>query len=133
MIFAQSGELLGKGKYYKGKGDKGSDKGLVRKGNEKGKPQQSYEKKKFDGYCNQCGKWGHRKSECWNRPVNEVAKPESEAGRSEVSTRTSATSSLSLPSAPVRAVRLEATREEEDKNMFIFAVKKRCTNFFAPS
>ena len=57
------------GKYKKGKDKKGKkgEKGKSKKGDGKGKNNQgeNEEKKKFNGYCNQCGKWGHRKQDCW--------------------------------------------------------------------
>ena len=28
----------------------------------------------FRGYCGHCGKWGHRKSECWSAPTESKGK-----------------------------------------------------------
>ena len=52
----------GKGKKGKGKGkgDKGKDKGSGKEG--KGdKPQSKY----FEGECSNCGRWGHKRQDCW--------------------------------------------------------------------
>ena len=62
----------------KGKGQKGKSKdkgGKDSKGTGKGKDKSSgkehgkNDKKRFDGNCNFCGKYGHKKTECWNRPA----------------------------------------------------------------
>ena len=51
----------GKGK--KGKG-KGKNKGDRKRYDGKGKGEQSVEQRHFDGYCNQCGEYGHKKPDC---------------------------------------------------------------------
>ena len=51
----------GKGK--KGKG-KGKSKGDRNKHDGKGKGEQSVKQRHFDGYCNQCGEYGHKKPDC---------------------------------------------------------------------
>ena len=51
----------GKGKNGKGKGKFKGDKN---KHNGKGKGKQSVRQRHFDGYCNQCGEYGHKKSDC---------------------------------------------------------------------
>ena len=69
------------GKDPKGKGKWGKDTGKKGKGKNKdgggGQPghqqqqhqqQQQYHAPRFQGYCNHCWKWGHKKSECRNRP-----------------------------------------------------------------
>ncbi len=48
-----------KGKQDKGKSNTKNDKGKNSKGKENSTSQ------KFNGLCNVCGKWGHKKSECW--------------------------------------------------------------------
>ena len=65
-------DYKGKGKGKKGKG-KTKNKGKSKKGDQKGKEgKYDKEKPKFDGYCNNCHKWGHRKSDCWNKEVAAV-------------------------------------------------------------
>ena len=51
----------GKGK--KGMG-KGKNKGDRPRPDGKGKGEQSVEQRYFDGYCNQCGEYGHKKPDC---------------------------------------------------------------------
>ena len=51
----------GKGK--KGKG-KGKNKGDRPRHDGKGKGEQSVKQRHFDGYCNQCGEYGHKKPDC---------------------------------------------------------------------
>ena len=53
----------------KGKG-KGKDKGKEQgKSKEKGKGKKQSEKQgeKFEGWCNNCGKWGHKYALAWKR------------------------------------------------------------------
>ena len=80
-----SGEAMDIGwvgtKGCKGKKGKESTKGNGKKG--KGSTKKGVEKKgaksdakRFDGNCNNCGKYGHKSKECWaakNKEVNEVA------------------------------------------------------------
>ena len=62
------------GKDPKGKGKSSKDTGKPKGG--KGKKDggggqqggQQQQAQRFQGYCNYCGKWGHKKSECRNRP-----------------------------------------------------------------
>eukprot|EP00971_Amphidinium_carterae_P044042 866611-Amphidinium_carterae.2 len=79
------GGLQDKGKYGKGKGkDKGKQKGKGKpwqpggksKGKEKGKQDKGGKSPpgtivgapgQFQGYCNACGAWGHRRAQCPNR------------------------------------------------------------------
>ena len=53
----------GKGKNGKGK-DKGKFTGDRNKHNDKGKGKQPVKQRHFDGYCNQCLQYGHKKSDC---------------------------------------------------------------------
>ena len=32
--------------------------------------------KRFDGYCEKCGKYGHNKEHCWNNEENKDKRPE---------------------------------------------------------
>ena len=60
----------GKGKGGKSKGSKDKEKG-----SSKGKDTEKEKVVRFDGYCEHCGKWGHRQKDCWSRhrkPVNSV-------------------------------------------------------------
>ena len=52
-----------------GKGEEGKGKGKKTKGDRnrhdgKGKGEQSVSQRYFDGYCNQCGEYGHKKPDC---------------------------------------------------------------------
>ena len=47
----------------KGKGI-GKNKGDRNKHDSKGKGEQSVKQRHFDGYCNQCGEYGHKKPDC---------------------------------------------------------------------
>ena len=51
----------GKGKKSKGKG---KNKGDRPRHDGKGKGEQSVKQRYFDGYCNQCGEYGHKKPNC---------------------------------------------------------------------
>ena len=51
------------GKRKKGKG-KGKNKGDRPRHDGKGKGEQSVKLRHFDGYCNQCGEYGHKKPDC---------------------------------------------------------------------
>ena len=57
----------GKGK--KGEG-KGKFKGDKNKRDVKGKGKRSVKKRHFDGYCNQCGGYGHKKPDCAGKGKN---------------------------------------------------------------
>jgi hypothetical protein len=60
----QKPQAGGKGKGSKGKGkEKGSGK-AQHKGATPGT--------RFEGYCNSCGKYGHKMKECWSKPVGEL-------------------------------------------------------------
>ena len=70
----------GKNKDTKGKGKSKKGKESTKKGGDK-KGAKS-DAKRFDGNCNNCGKYGHKSKECWaakNREVNEVAGPRAKA------------------------------------------------------
>ena len=87
----------GKGKKGKGKGKNKSDRP---RHDGKGIGEQSVKQRYFDGYCNQCGEYGHKKPDCAGKnklfngtcnkcgahghkrvdcPVKTVAHPESES------------------------------------------------------
>ena len=51
------------GKAKKGKG-KCKNKGDRLRHDGKGKGEQSVKQRYFDGYCNQCGEYGHKKPDC---------------------------------------------------------------------
>ena len=89
------GKSSGKGKnksynneQHYGNGYKGKDGG---KSKSKGKEY----KAPFAGYCDHCGKWGHKQSDCWmkqsGKPVNNVEKEASQAEQQPASSPTSST------------------------------------------
>ncbi len=58
--------------YFKGAGSKGKGKGKSKskgktksKGGKKGKSKSKTPSTPFAGYCDGCGKWGHKKNDCW--------------------------------------------------------------------
>ena len=74
------GKNKGKGKSGKDKGHKGVSKDSSKskgKGSKDGsgksseKGAQGRGKGAFQGYCNQCGKWGHRKADCYSKKGHE--------------------------------------------------------------
>ncbi len=71
---AVSAVLYGKGKFGKGneKGTKGKDKKGITKDSKNAKSKVPTEY--FDGECGYCGKWGHRKQDCWNKSYGEQGK-----------------------------------------------------------
>ena len=76
---------VGQAKGWKGKGGKGKHKGtpfpMKRKGQDKGKTKRKDTAvDRFDGLCNNCGKYGHRAKPCWNveRSVHEVSGKQTE-------------------------------------------------------
>ena len=78
------GGIDGKGKVKGKKGKKGGGKKGGGKGNKKGKEKGKEDAggkgpaqdgggwQKFQGYCNNCGTWGHKKTDCWKKPVAAV-------------------------------------------------------------
>ena len=58
----KDGKSKGKHKDQKGKGKDAKGGKSKKDGNQKGKPH------RFQGYCNHCWQWGHRKTECPSRP-----------------------------------------------------------------
>ena len=88
----------GKGKQQQSKGggkqNKGKDKQLQDKNQPKahegkghGKPEQSkHSSGKFQGYCGNCGKWGHPQGEWWGKSINNLADSTSASSSSRVDT-----------------------------------------------
>ena len=59
----------GKGKEKSGKGKKGGKKGKeIHSG--KGYGETTTERSRFDGECRNCGKYGHKASDCWYKQPN---------------------------------------------------------------
>ena len=56
------------GKWKKGKGQ-GKNKGDRPRHDGKGKGEQSVKQRYFDGYCNQCGEYGHKKPDCAGKNI----------------------------------------------------------------
>jgi hypothetical protein len=85
------GEYTGKGKGKDGKGKKGRNswygEGKSKDG-KKGKDGKGKGKKgvKFDGNCNHCGKYGHKKETCWSH-INDVEEATSEHNSSSSSVK----------------------------------------------
>ena len=91
----------GKGKQQQSKGggkqNKGKDKQLQDKNQPKahegkghGKPEQGkHSSGKFQGYCGNCGKWGHPQRECWGKSINNLADSTSASSSSRVDTHNS--------------------------------------------
>ena len=59
----------GKGKEKSGKGKKGGKKGKVIHSG-KGYGEMTTEQSRFDGECRNCGKYGHKASDCWYKQTN---------------------------------------------------------------
>ena len=88
----------GKGKQQQSKGggmqstgkdkqpqDKNQTKAQEGKGQEK--PEQGKQSSgKFQGYCGNCGKWGHPQRECWSKSINNLAESTSASSSSRVDT-----------------------------------------------
>ena len=71
------GGIYGNNNKGQGKYGKGKDKGKKGKKGKYGKAQQQHQPKgggaKFDGWCNSCGKYGHKAADCWGKQrVNEI-------------------------------------------------------------
>ena len=57
------------------------------KGEGQGKPEQGKQSSgKFQGYCGNCGKWGHPQRECWGKSINNLADSTSASSSSRVDT-----------------------------------------------
>ena len=79
----------GGGKHNKGKDKQLQDKNQPKAHEEKGhgKPEQSKQSSgKFQGYCGNCGKWGHPQRKCWGKSINILADSTSASSSSRVDT-----------------------------------------------
>ena len=61
----------GKGKEKSGKGKKGNKKGTETYSG-KGCGETTTEHPRFDGECRNCGKYGHKASDCWYKQTNKL-------------------------------------------------------------
>ena len=88
----------GKGKGKKGKG-KTKDKGKKGKGKTGHYSSSGIVNTNFQGHCNYCGKWGHKKSECRNRtkPMEEGAVDASSSAQAWAAGRPTAAGSPTTP------------------------------------
>ena len=102
---------IDKGKGKKGKG-KSKVKGKSKKGEHKGEKGKSKDddKKKFNGYCNNCHKWGHRKSDCWNKEVAAVDQQQQGAPQEQ------AQQQRPVAKAPGVAAIIDARSDPNDKD-----------------
>ena len=104
----------------KGKG-KGKDKGKEKcKSKEKGKGKKQSEKQgeNFEGWCNNCGKWGDKYANCWHGKEKQVHQVQSGAA-----TVSSSSSQASLSTNNVGAKEIELTE----------SVPRRCAVFLVGS
>ena len=79
----------GGGKQNKGKDKQSQDKNQTKahEGKGQGKPEQGKQSSgKFQGYCGNCGKWGHPQRECWGKSINNLADSTSASSSSRVDT-----------------------------------------------
>ena len=81
----------GGGKQNKGKDKQPQDKNQHKAHTEKGQnPAQGKQSSgNFQGYCGNCGKWGHPQRECWVKSINNLADSTSASSNSRVDTNNS--------------------------------------------
>ena len=111
----------GKGK---GKGkDKGKEKG---KSKEKGKGKKQSEKQgeMFDGWCNNCGKWGHKYANCWHGKEKQVHQVQS--GAATVSS-SSSQASVSTNDEGAKEIGLIESVQEDSEMGWLFMVADSMT------
>ena len=48
---------------------------------EKGEQRERQRQSKFEGYCNDCGKWRHQWEDGWSKPQNSPEKSKAENGK----------------------------------------------------
>ncbi len=72
----EGGQGHSKGKDGKGKTKDGKGKSKESKGKDK-----SQRKEPFQGYCGHCGKWGHKREDCWARQARPAGSLEKEPGQ----------------------------------------------------
>eukprot|EP00971_Amphidinium_carterae_P241184 4788299-Amphidinium_carterae.1 len=102
----------GKGKGKDKKGGKGKpaqpphqgNKGAGKKGEGKGKDKKEGKAAPFQGYCDYCGRWGHKKADCWKKQAKVVAVEESGGAGASSSGGPSAGETGSAPVASIAAV-----------------------------
>ena len=113
----------GKGK-GKGKGkDKEKEKG---KSKEKGKGKKQSEKQgeKFEGWCNNCGKWGHKYANCWHGKEKQVHQVQS--GAATVSSSSSQVS-VSTNNVGAKEIGLIESVQEDSEMGWLFMVADSMT------
>ena len=106
----------GKGK---GKGkDKGKEKGKSKlKG--KGKEQCEKQGEKFEGWCNNCGKWGHKYANCWHGKEKQVHQVQS--GAAAVSS-SSSQASVSTNNVGAKEIGLIESVQEDSEMGWLFMI-----------
>ena len=110
----------------KGKG-KGKDKGKKRgKSKEKGKGKKQSEKQgeKFEGWCNNCGKWGHKYANCWHGKEKQVHQVQS--GAATVSS-SSSQASVSTNNVGAKEIGLIESVQEDSEMGWLFMVADSMT------
>ena len=87
-----------------------------------GKPEQSkHSSGKFQGYCGNCGKWGHPQRECWGKSINKLADNTSASSSSRVDTYHS--SNEHGTSAGQSGFRWQSVEQNEvNNNQWLFSV-----------
>ena len=108
----------------KGKGigtDKGKEKG---KSKEKGKGKKQSEKQgeKFEGWCNNCGKWGHKYANCWHGKEKQVHQVQSGAV-----TVSSSSLSVSTNNVGAKEIGLIESVQEDSEMGWLFMVADSMT------
>ena len=113
----KKGKSKGKGK------DKGKEKG---KSKEKGKGKKQSEKQgeKFEGWCNNCGKWGHKYANCWHGKEKQVHQVQS--GAATVSSNSSQ-ASVSTNNVGAKEIGLIESVQEDSEMGWLFMVADSMT------
>ena len=114
----ENGWVNKKGK-GKGKGkDKGKEKGKSKK-KCKGKKQSEKQGEKFEGWCNNCGKWGPMYAKCWHGKEKQVHQVQS--GAATVSS-SSSQASVSTNNVGAKEIGLIESVQEDSEMGWLFMI-----------